>query len=148
MNKHITSFLKNNALFTLATTVEDNPYCAICFYAFDEKHNQLVFKSSLLTRHVQEALANTKVAGTIQMAETKISILKGIQFTGSFEVPEGDCLERLKNVYYKKHPLSVLYSGVFFAINLEYVKMTDNAMGMGKKLVWEPRPESIGMINE
>ena len=66
MEKKIATYISESKVFTLATCINNVPYCANCFYVFDEENKILIFLSSNSTRHVTEALANKKVAGTIQ----------------------------------------------------------------------------------
>ena len=45
MESKIIDYLKKNKVLTLATSVNDIPYCANCFYAFDEIDKTLIFLS-------------------------------------------------------------------------------------------------------
>ena len=71
LEEAIVTFLKKHHLLTLATSQENVPYCASCFYAFDDKHATFIIATETKTRHAKEALYNSHVAGTVAL-ETKI----------------------------------------------------------------------------
>jgi len=43
IDKRIIDFIKAHHLLTLATSKDNTPYCANCFYVYDEKKNWLIF---------------------------------------------------------------------------------------------------------
>jgi len=137
MDKRMTSFIKDQKSLCLCTAVNDEPYCANCFYAFLEEDNILVFKSSEKTRHILNALVNNRIAGTIVQDLNKIGEITGIQFTGQFAPAVGDILSKAKMAYYTKNPMALVMKGELWIISLKYVKLTDNKLGFGNKLVWE-----------
>ena len=94
-------------------------------------------KSVKETKHITSARINNTVAGTIIPDISKIGTIKGIQFTGKFTVPAGDLFEKAKKTYYTKHPFALPVAGEIWAIELLSVKMTDNTLGFGKKIIWE-----------
>lgn len=137
MDKRIESFIEGQKNFTLCTSNDNIPGCASCFYAFVGNQNFLVFKSSRETLHIVNALKNNKVAGTIIPDISKIGTIKGIQFTGKFTVPSGELLDKAKKTYYSKYPFALTMAGELWAVELLSIKMTDNTLGFGKKLIWE-----------
>jgi len=116
---------------------ENNPYCFSCFYAFDSEEKLIYFKSSPATHHA--ILLNQKplVSGTIQPDRLNPLAIKGVQFSG--EIINGNkCLpERASTFYHKKYPFALAMAGEMWTIQVEMVKMTDNTLGFGKKLVWQ-----------
>ena len=135
-SKKIWLFTNNQTVLTLATTVNDHPYCCNCFYIFDEDTKVLVFKSSDDTKHVKDLKLQPNVAGTISPDLTELGTIKGIQFSGKIiSLPE-DETKRLSGKYYKKYPYARVMSGNFWIVQLDFVKMTDNKLGIGKKLIW------------
>jgi len=102
-----------------------------------EKEAMLVFKSDRSTNHITQALLNDKVAGTIVPDLYKTGTIKGIQFTGRFIAPETELLEAAKKKYYKKFPFAAAVDGEIWIIELFRIKMTDNTLGVGKKINWE-----------
>ena len=71
LEEAIVTFLKKHHLLTLATSQENVPYCASCFYALDEQNGSFIHATDEKTRHGREALENVHVAGVVAL-ETKI----------------------------------------------------------------------------
>ena len=65
--KRIWSFVNNQTVLNIATSIDDVPYCASCFYVFDENRKLLAFKSNKDSRHIKEVLQQKNVAGTVQL---------------------------------------------------------------------------------
>jgi len=137
MDKRIVKFLKTNKVLTIATAVDNKPYCASCFYVFDEENKLLIFLSDKKTKHIYNALINEKVAGTINQSINVISKIKGIQFKGKFINPDGKPEKQYYHLYFEKFPFSKVIPSPIWAIALTWIKMTDNTLGFGKKLIWE-----------
>jgi len=137
MDKKIDNYMSTNKVFTLATCINHVPYCANCFYVFDSTNNILIFLSDNETRHIMEALKNKNVAGTINTDVITVAKIKGIQFTGEFINPEGAQKEEFYSLYYHKFPFAKAKPSPIWGINLTFIKMTDNTLGFGKKLIWE-----------
>ena len=137
MDAAIENFISAQKNMTLCTSVNDIPECANCFYVFMQDGAHLIFKSKKTTGHVSHAHVNNKVAGTILPDISKIGNIKGIQFSGIFLEPQDVMLEQAKKIYYSKFPLALGISGDLWLIKLTYIKMTDNTLGFGKKLIWE-----------
>ena len=137
MEQNIQEFLESEKNLAFCTAVENSPYCASCFYAFEKENKFLVFKSDRKTQHIVNALINDRVAGTVTPDIQKTGTIKGIQFTGKFTVLHDEWLEKAKKSYYSKFPFALVVPGELWGIELLTVKMTDNTLGFGKKLVWE-----------
>lgn len=143
-NQRIVSFIAENNLFTMATSIKDVPYTAICFYYYSEEYNAIVFKSDIKTRHIRESLLNDKVAGSIAPEKKGLGKIQGIQFQGNIlNISEGKNWETARNHYYQKYPHALLMKGTFWAISLNFIKMTDNNFGIGKKLEWYKEQEEV-----
>ncbi|MDF1673425.1 MAG: hypothetical protein P1U41_07950 [Vicingaceae bacterium] len=137
MEEKISTYLKENKVLTIATSVDDKPYCASCFYAYDETDNLLIFSSDDHTKHIIDANLNKVVAGTICTEVTTIVKIQGIQFTGTFINPSEEEVKALYSTYYEKFPFARAKPAPIWAITLNWIKMTDNTLGFGKKLEWE-----------
>ena len=137
MELRISNYIKENKVFTIATSKDNIPYCANCFYVFDELNNILVFLSDNKTNHIHEALANKEVAGTICAGVTTVAKIKGIQFTGEFIKPTEEQQKYFYSRYYNKFPFAKAKSSAVWGVELKWIKMTDNTLGFGKKLVWK-----------
>ena len=88
------------------------------------------------TRHGQEFLKNNLVAGSVVLETMVIGKIRGIQFQGIISEPEGDLLSRSKTAYLKRFPVAALMDTRLWIVRLTYIKMTDNRLGFGKKLIW------------
>ncbi len=137
IDERIVKFLKAQTNLTLATCTNNIPYCANCFYAFEETKNWLVFKSDTETNHVRQAIANPFVAGTVIPDKLVKAKVQGVQFSGLFREAIGDDLKRAETIYYNRYPFARAFGGVIWIVDLEEMKMTDNTLGFGKKLLWK-----------
>lgn len=137
MDERIEAFLKEQTVVNIATSVNNQPYCASCYYAFIPKENLLVFKSDPDTKHIEDALANNLVAGTILPEKIIQSKIKGIQFSGVFKPTNGAAGDKAKKGYLSKFPVAGLFRGDIWMIELTKVKFTDNTLVFGKKILWE-----------
>ena len=61
----IIKFFRKHHVLTIATTVENEPWCANCFYVYLEEENSLVFTTDTGTRHGEEFIKNPLVAGSV-----------------------------------------------------------------------------------
>jgi uncharacterized protein YhbP (UPF0306 family) len=137
MNESIAAFLQEQSVVSIATTVNDEPYCASCYYAFEPTENLLVFKSDSDTKHIEDALRNNRVAGTVLPDKITKAKVKGVQFNGLFMKAEGPVGKKAKETYLRKFPVASIFRGDIWVIELSRVKFTDNTLVFGKKLLWE-----------
>ncbi len=133
----ITTFLKKHHVLTLATVSGDQPWVANCFYAFVEEQMAFVFTSGYETRHIQEVMQNNKVAGNVVLETSIIGKIQGIQFCGTLTKAEGEALDKASSAYLKRFPFAALMDTTLWILSIDYLKMTDNRLGFGKKLIWE-----------
>lgn len=137
MDAGIEKFLESQTVLSLATSVNDRPYCASCYYAFVPVSNLLVFKSDIDTQHIEDALANNQVAGTILPDNLEKNKIQGIQFSGIFRKPEGGAHDIALKKYLLKYPVATLFRGNIWVIELSRIKFTDNTLPEGRKILWE-----------
>ncbi|MBN1822116.1 MAG: pyridoxamine 5'-phosphate oxidase family protein [Prolixibacteraceae bacterium] len=135
--KRIIDFIKEHHVLTLATSNQNIPWCANCFYAFIEDENCLVFTSDDDTKHIKEVDSNPEVAGSIVLETKIVGKIQGIQFRGTMQKPEGELAKKAKKIYLKRFPYAALMNTSLWVLHLKYIKMTDNRLGFGKKLFWE-----------
>lgn len=135
----IISFLKKHHVLTLATVSDGQPWTANCFYAFMEDSMSFIFTSGHETRHIQEVTLNNKVAGNVVFETSVIGKIQGIQFSGALILAEGEILEKASHAYLKRFPFAALMDTTLWVLTIDYLKMTDNRLGFGKKLIWEFR---------
>ncbi len=136
IDERIVSFLTEHHVLTLATSVNAMPYCANCFYVYLEKENILVFASDTPTKHAQDALKNSYVAGSVVLETSTVGKIQGIQFNGEMKVLEGEQRTLANKAYLKRFPYAILKKTELWSIEPEFIKMTDNRLGFGKKLIW------------
>ena len=136
-DKRIIKFFKKHHVLTIATSEGNIPWCASCFYVYLEEENALVFTSDLKTRHAREFLANRAVAGNIYLETIIIGKIRGIQFSGTIAEPEGEMADKARKAYIKRFPVAMLMDTHLWIVTLDHVKMTDNRLGFGKKLLWK-----------
>lgn len=137
IDKRIIRFLQKHHVFTLATSQNNEPYVCTCFYVYLEEENLLVFTSDYSTRHVRELENQPRVAGAVALETMVTGRIQGIQLTGFCILLEGDLLASARAAYHKRFPVSLLMDLTLWSLAPDYIKMTHNNLGFGKKLVWE-----------
>lgn len=133
----IIKFFRKHHVLTIATSVKGESWCANCFYVYMEEENALVFTTGSDTRHGKEFVMNPVVAGSVVLETTIIGKIRGIQFQGSVSEPEGEVLSKAKWAYLKRFPPAALMDTHLWMVSLTHIKMTDNRLGFGKKLIWK-----------
>ena len=127
----ITAFLKKHHLLTLATSHNNIPYCASCFYSFIEESAIFVIATDVTkTRQGKEAIENTYVAGTVALETKMVGKIQGVQFSGEFQ----EANKQEKKAYFKRFPYALAMQPTLWSIKITYLKFTDNTLGFGKKL--------------
>jgi len=137
IEKRITDFIHEHHVLTLAVSNNNIPYCANCFYVFSENDKMLILTSDKETRHISDTTKNNNVAGSIVLETKQVGKIQGIQFNGEITELEGDLLKKANRKYLKKYPYAILAKTNMWGIKLNYIKMTDNRLGFGKKLIWQ-----------
>ena len=120
INERFVRFLRRHHVLTLATVAEGVPYCSNAFYCYDKERNLLVFTSDPATRHAQEMERNPRVAASVVLETKIVGRVQGLQLCGT----------------------AALAELTLWAIRPDYMKLTDNTLGFGKKLIWNDKLES------
>ena len=136
VDKRIVKFFKRHHVLNIATSDENKPWCASCFYVYLEKENILVFTTDLKTRHGKDFIRNPNVAGSVALETMIIGKIRGVQFQGIVSEPEGEIASLVRNTYLKRFPVAMLMETRLWIVKLTYIKYTDNRLGFGKKLIW------------
>jgi uncharacterized protein YhbP (UPF0306 family) len=136
IDRRIIKFFRRHHVLTVATTTDNEPWCANCFYVYMEDENALVFTTDTDTRHGEEFLKNPLVAGSVVLETRIIGNIQGIQFQGTVSEPEGKIAEKAQKAYIRRFPVAMLMDTHLWIVRLTYIKLTDNRLGFGKKLVW------------
>jgi uncharacterized protein YhbP (UPF0306 family) len=137
IDERIIRFFRRHHVLTIATTVDNEPWCANCFYVYLVDENALVFTTDLETRHGREFLKNSLVAGSVVLETSILGKIRGIQFQGIVTEPDGDLAEKVRDAYLKRFPVAMLMETRLWIVKLTHIKMTDNKLGFGKKIVWK-----------
>jgi len=145
--QRIIDFIGEHHVLTLAIARDNIPYCASCYYAYLKEENQFVFTSDSDTRHIRDVIGgkNWRVAGTIAFETKIVGKIRGIQFTGIIKSLEGSELTSARKGYLKRFPIARLMPDLhLWSLTPDFIKMTDNRLGFGKKLIWlaEESPKS------
>ena len=136
IDPRIIKFFRKHHVLTIATSVDNEPWCANCFYVYLEEENSLVFTSGADTRHGREFIKNQVVAGSVVLETMVIGKIRGIQFQGIVTEAAGEQLAIAKRAYLKRFPVAALMDTNLWIVELTLIKMTDNRFGFGKKVVW------------
>ena len=132
--KKIESFIKKHHVMSLATSTSDEIGVCSLFYAYIPKKISFIVASSDDTKHIQHIKHNKKIAGNILLETKTIGKIQGVQFLGIFE-PLDD--KELKKLYFQAFPHALLMKPKLWQIKVKYLKMTDNQLGFGKKIIWK-----------
>jgi len=138
IDKRILKLIARHHILTLATSDDNRPYCCTCFYVYLRKKNLFVFTSEYNTHHIEQVLKQPFVAGTIALETRIIGKIRGLQFTGTMTELKDDDLQGARKAYLLKFPYTMpfLKDTPFWGITPDFIKMTDNRLGFGTKLIW------------
>ncbi len=142
-DERIIKMIKKHHVLTLATSSDNVPWVASCFYAWMDNEKAFVYTSDLKTRHGAESSNNSKVAANIYLETRMVGKIQGIQIAGTTALPEGELLEKAKKRYLKRFPYARLMETTLWVLQPLEMKMTDNRLGFGKKLIWQAGKGSI-----
>ena len=132
--KQIDKFISKHHVLTLATaTTDGSPYCCNAFYAYNKADNAFIFTTDTSTPHGQMMLANGRVAASVVLVTGIVGKIQGLQITGQIKPAiEGD-----KTIYLKRFPYAVVADLSLWRLEADMMKLTDNTLGFGKKLIWQ-----------
>lgn len=133
----IKRFLESQHVMSISVLWDNATWSATCFYVLDVENVRLVFVSSPETIHAQAMLKQNNISGTISNNELKIRKIQGIQFTGKAFLADSEYLKRAKFLFLKQFPVARLKKTIYWYIELEYVKMTDNTFSFASKTHWK-----------
>ena len=134
IDKKIEQFIGRHHVLTLATaTTEGAPYCCNCFYAYDAATGAFIFTSDPATTHGRMMCENARVAASIVLETRTVGKVQGLQITGKVkQAIDGD-----KLLYLKSFPYAVVADLHLWRLEADFLKLTDNTLGFGKKLIWQ-----------
>lgn len=130
IDKKLIEFIKEHHILTLASSYENIPYCASCFYAFYEDKMRFIIASENKTKHMQNLNKNPNFAGSIALETKEVGKIRGLQFGGTIK----EASLREKAFYIKTFPYALALNPTLWSLDVDYMKFTDNRLGFGKKL--------------
>lgn len=133
MLKKIGAFINDHHLLSLASAGE-RLWCCSMFYAFDPAAVAFIVASDESTEHMRNVKINDTVAGTVALETKQVGKIQGIQFTGHLNRTEK---KANYDLYYGRFPYARAMNPTLWVITLDEIKMTDNTLGFGKKLMWK-----------
>lgn len=92
----------------------------------------MVFSSNPDTAHGAHMVADQRVAASIVLETKIVGKLQGLQISGRAVV--GD--DRDRESYISAFPFAAVAPLSLWRIEIDFVKLTDNRLGFGKKLIW------------
>ena len=144
MNENIAGFLEQQTCASVCCIDDEGrPYCFTCYYAFNTKAGIMYFKSSANSHHAGLMKKNPFVAGTILPDKLNKIMIKGLQFEALVLDTQQPLVKRSLGIYLKKHPLALAIPGDIWALKINYIKMTDSALGFGKKIIWRREEDEL-----
>lgn len=132
MIEKIERFIHEHHLLSLASMGE-RLWCCSMFYAYDPQSVSFIVASDETTEHMSNVLQNPHVAGTVALETKTVGKIQGIQFAGVME----RCPDGLKSLYFEAFSYARIMNPTLWVICLDEVKMTDNTLGFGKKIMWK-----------
>lgn len=139
MEKILSKFILKHHVMTIATVGEHGtPRTANLFYAYDIDNDVFVFTSSLSTAHGSDMCSCPFVGANIVLESSMIGSLEGLQIEGVVRRPESsEELSRVKKIYLKRFPFAIAAELELWSLRADFMKMTDNKLGFGKKIIWK-----------
>jgi len=137
IDQQIIHFLNEHHLLTLATSQNNKPYCCNLFYVYDQVSNQLIFSTETKTKHAQDFITNTNVAASVALETKNVSKIQGVQLLGTIQELKGERLKIAKEQYIKAFSYAASMDLHLWVMPLNFIKMTHNKLGFGKKLIWQ-----------
>jgi uncharacterized protein len=132
----IIRFISEHHVLTLATSHDDLPYCANCFYVWLKEEKAFVFTSDSDTRHITDARKNDFVAASVVLETKQIGKIRGLQVQGKLEKAEGQMYKVCRKTYLRAYPYAILKKTDMWLLRVNFLKLTDNRLGFGTKLFW------------
>lgn len=136
VDERIKAFLKRHHVMTLATVSGSSPYCANLFYAYIPDSNIFIFTSDDKTRHYREMTENSFVAASIVLETRTVGNIQGMQLQGHVSLASDEQLSAARRAYLKRFPYAVIAELTLWVLKPAFMKLTDNRLGFGKKLIW------------
>lgn len=134
--EHLMRYLKKQHVLSVCTGSGKDLWCANCYYVFNEARMAFWLMTEADTRHGQLMQTQARVAGTISGQPKTVLLIKGVQYSGRIHRLSGAREAEALLAYQKRFPVAKKVIAPLWEIALDELKMTDNALGFGHKIVW------------
>lgn len=115
-----------------------NPvWCANCFYVFNAEKVVFWLMTEEKTRHGSQFTNDPQVAGTISGQPKSVMLIKGVQYAGSVRLLQDEEEKNARKAYIKRFPVAAAAKAPIWEIVVNELKMVDNALGFGHKVIWQ-----------
>jgi uncharacterized protein YhbP (UPF0306 family) len=143
--ERIEAFIRRHHVMTVATVGPDGrPWTAHVFYAWMGEERRFVFTTDEATRHGAEMAENARVAAGIALETRIVGRVQGLQIEGAArraaigEKTDEKTGEKARHAYLKRFPYAVAAGDLpLWILEPTMMKLTDNTLGFGKKLIWQ-----------
>ncbi len=132
--QRIVHFIREHHLLTLSTVHNNRPYSCSAFYSFNAQEVCFIVASDMTTQHIRNVRHNSSVAVNIALETDEVGKIQGVQCHGSMAQLDQ---ETLKRDYFKAFPYARVMRPVLWKITIEWMKLTDNRLGFGTKIIWK-----------
>lgn len=136
MQKRIINFIKKHYLCALSCVHHGRPWSLCVYYVFDEKHTRLIYITTDSSYHAQVMRQNPHISGIISVPTRFIPSLQGVQFTGQAKKLIGKEAKLARDAFKQQHSHYLIDQLSVWAVELEYVKLIDHALGLYGKIEW------------
>ena len=134
---HCLHYLAGQHVLTLCTRHGDEFWAANCFYVVDNEDISFWLMTEPSTQHGRLMVASPSVVGTVSAQTESVSQLQGVQFEGVIALAQGDTGQRGLEAYQQRFPIAKQKSAPLWQLKINRLKMTDNQLGFGTKLLWQ-----------
>ena len=125
-------FIAEHHVMTLATSRDNIPQACNLFYAYVSETSSFVVASDETTEHSANVAANAQVAAAIVLETKSVGKIRGVQIKGTMRRAG----EREGKAYFEAFPYAKVMNPTLWVIEPHHMKLTDNRLGFGKKLIW------------
>ncbi len=130
MDRRIVGFIQKHQVLSCSFFYKETIHSVSCFYLFLNNPPRFIVASNINTLHIELALKNPKVSGTIHLETKVIGKIQGLQYRGIWS----EANQQEKKTFLKRYPYALALKPKFWRIDIEYLKFTDNTLGFGNKL--------------
>jgi len=136
--QEIWKFIQENHVLSTTATWDEELWSVNLFYTSDHYNSCIWVMTDPNTQHGKLMSKNKAISGTISSQEANIHLLKGIQFSGIIElIKDGEEYKNGLKRYQKRFPIAHLHKKALWKLSFTKIKLTNNTLGFGTKLVWE-----------